>query len=145
MLDEGVGRDEGIVLARELLDQLLVLVELLQVVRRHGVDAVVLRAVDVVLVAQHADAHPGARDLREFDRAAEALVALRVVVLEPDLEFDGFEEVALLLVVRVVEQLLHVCAHSGCGEGLALGGLELGGWDEPTVIFDMVDSLPEEW
>ncbi len=48
---EGVGGEEGVVLARQLLDQLLVLVELLQVVGRHGVHAVVLGPVDVVLVA----------------------------------------------------------------------------------------------
>lgn len=51
---QGVGGDEGVVLARQLLDQLLVLVELLQVVGRHGVDAVVLGPVDVVLVAEDA-------------------------------------------------------------------------------------------
>ena len=31
LLDQGVGGDEGVVLARKLLDQLLVLVKLLQV------------------------------------------------------------------------------------------------------------------
>ena len=54
LLDQGVGSDEGIVLACELLDQLLVLVELLQIVRRHGVNATVLGTIDIVLVTKNA-------------------------------------------------------------------------------------------
>jgi len=50
LLDQGVGSDEGVVLASKLLDQLLVLVEFLKIVGRHGVDAVVLGSVDVMLV-----------------------------------------------------------------------------------------------
>lgn len=57
LLDEGVGGDEGIVLLGELLDELLVLVELLQVVGAHGVDAMVLGTVNVVLVTKNAKAH----------------------------------------------------------------------------------------
>ena len=57
LLDEGVGSDEGIVLASKLLDELLVLVELLQVVGAHGVDAMVLGTVNVVLVTKNAKAH----------------------------------------------------------------------------------------
>ena len=52
LLDEGLGGEEGVVLARELLDQLFVLVEFLEVFARHSIDAVVLGAVDVVLVAE---------------------------------------------------------------------------------------------
>jgi hypothetical protein len=40
LFDEGVGCDEGIVLASELLDKLLVLVKLLQVVGAHGINTV---------------------------------------------------------------------------------------------------------
>ena len=54
LLDDGLGGEEGVVLARELLDQLFVLVEFLEVFGRHGVNAVVLGAVDVVLVAEDA-------------------------------------------------------------------------------------------
>ena len=53
LLDQRVGGDEGIVLAGELLDQLLVLVQLLQVVGRHGVNTVVLGSVDIVLVTEN--------------------------------------------------------------------------------------------
>lgn len=52
LLDQGVGGDERIVLAGELLDQLLVLVELLQVVGGHGVNTVVLGPVDIVLITE---------------------------------------------------------------------------------------------
>ena len=54
LLDESVGGNEGVVLAGELLDELFVLVEFLQIVRGHGVDAEVLGAVDVVLVTEDA-------------------------------------------------------------------------------------------
>ncbi len=54
LLDQRVRRQKGIVLLRQLLDELLVLIQLLQVVGRHGVDAMVLRAVNVVLVAENA-------------------------------------------------------------------------------------------
>lgn len=86
LLDQGVGGDESIVLARELLDELLVLVELLQVVGAHGVHTAVLGTVDIELVTQNADLHVRARDARELDRARETLVTLGVIVLEADLE-----------------------------------------------------------
>lgn len=54
LLDESIGSDEGIVLACELLDQLLVLVELLQVIGRHGVNTTVLGTIDIVLVTENA-------------------------------------------------------------------------------------------
>ena len=57
LLDQGVGSHEGIVLACELLDELLVLVELLQVVGGHGIDTVVLGTIDIVLVTENADGH----------------------------------------------------------------------------------------
>lgn len=112
LLDEGVGGDESVVLACQLLDELLVLVELLQVLSGHGVNTTVLRTVDVVLVTENADGHVRAGDLGELDGAGETLVTLRVVVLEADLELDGLEEVALLLLIAVLEQLLHVLTHA---------------------------------
>jgi len=54
LLDEGLGSDEGIVFASKLLDELLVLVKLLQVVGRHGIDTAVLGTVEIVLVTQDA-------------------------------------------------------------------------------------------
>lgn len=52
--DQGVRGKESIVLACELLDELLVLVELLQVVRGHGIDAEMLSTVDIMLVTENA-------------------------------------------------------------------------------------------
>ena len=83
-------------------------VELLQVIRRHSVDAVVLSTIDVVLVTENADGHVGARDGRELDGSRETLVTLGVVVLEADLELDGLEEVPLLGLIAVLQQLLNV-------------------------------------
>ena len=60
------------------------------------------------------DAHVGTRNSRELDGTRETLVTLGVVVLQTDLKLDGLEEVTLLLILRVVEQLLDVLAHSGC-------------------------------
>ena len=54
LLDERVGGKEGVIFAGELLDHLLVLVELLQVIGGHGVNTVVLRAIDIVLVTENA-------------------------------------------------------------------------------------------
>lgn len=54
LLDQGLGGDEGIVLARKLLDELLVLVELLEILNGHGVDTTVLGTVDIVLVTENA-------------------------------------------------------------------------------------------
>jgi hypothetical protein len=141
LLDQGVGSDESIVLASELLDQLLVLVELLQVIGGHGVNTTVLGTIDIVLVTENAmypsdsmshiissmeaprlrgavfdipDAHVWAGNLGETDGSRETLVTLRIIVLEADLQLDGLEEVALLGLEGVVQELLDVGAHSGC-------------------------------
>jgi hypothetical protein len=67
------------------------------------------------------DGHIGTRDLRELDCSRKTLVTHGVVVLETDLELDGFEEVSLLLIVGVVQQLLDVATHSGCFATSATG------------------------
>ena len=53
LLDQRLGSQEGIVLASQLLDELLVLVQLLQVVGGHAVDAVVLGTIEIVLVTKN--------------------------------------------------------------------------------------------
>jgi hypothetical protein len=87
LLDQRVGSDKSIVLAGELLDQLLVLVQLLQVIGAHlrlvsnyflqqlilfrlatyGIDTSVLGTVQIVLVTKNADGHVGTRDGRQAD------------------------------------------------------------------------------
>ena len=69
----------------------------------------------------------GTGDGGELDGSRETLVTLGVVVLEADLELDGLEEVALLLLVGVLEQLLHILTHASdrdlghdCGVGLPI-------------------------
>jgi len=113
LLDKSVGSDEGIVLACELLDQLLVLVELLQIIRRHGINTTVLGTIDIMLVTENADAHVWAGDDWKTDGSGETLVTLGIIVLEADLEFDGFEEVTLLRLEGVLKKFLDVATHSG--------------------------------
>ena len=55
LLDEGVGAQEGVIALRQPLDLLLVLIELLQVISRHGGDALLLGLVNVGLVSQETD------------------------------------------------------------------------------------------
>lgn len=89
------------------------------------------------------DGHVWARDLGELDGARETLVTLRVIVLQADLELDGLEKVALLLLVGVGEQLLHVGTHTSdrdlrhdreglpivlCGRLLVRLGVDCGRW-----------------
>lgn len=166
LLDQGIGSDEGIVLACELLDELLVLVQLLQVIGAHGVDTTVLGTINIMLVTENAiiisaqvlppflfgfadvpDAHSRAGNDRKADGSGETLITLRIIVLEADLEFDGFEEVTLLGLERILKELLDVGTHSGCGAKLSviLFFLECRyeegrGKSEniPTVIFDMM-------
>jgi hypothetical protein len=138
LLDKSIGSDEGIVLACELLDQLLVLVELLQVISRHGVNTTVLGTIDIVLVTENAtivsaqvlpsfvrrnifalgsnipDGHVWAGNLGELDGSRETLITLGIVVLEANLQLDGLEEVALLGLQGVLKELLDVGSHSGC-------------------------------
>jgi hypothetical protein len=69
------------------------------------------------------DSHTWARHGWELDGARETLVTLRVIVLEADLEFDGLEEVALLLVLGVVQELLHIGADAGDCDFRHIGSL----------------------
>lgn len=144
LLDETLGSDESIILASKLLDELLVLVQLTEVLSRHAIEAVVLSTVKIVLVTKNTiydrqllipshsfiillrcflievsrsnvpDGHVGTRDRGQLDGAGETLVTLGVIVLQTDLKLDGLEEVPLLFILRVVEQLLDILAHSGC-------------------------------
>jgi hypothetical protein len=158
LLDQGVGSDEGIVLACELLDQLLVLVQLLQIVGRHGINTTVLSTIDIMLITENAtypsvcyssclcrirenvpDGHARSGNDWETDGSGETLITLRIIVLEADLEFDGFEEVSLLGLRGVFEEGLNVGTNTGCGENcqnLLDGRRRVD--NIPTVILDIL-------
>lgn len=65
------------------------------------------------------DGHVGAGNRRQLDGARETLVALRIIVLEADLELDRLEEVALLGIVGILQELLDLRPDISCGDGLA--------------------------
>lgn len=122
LLDESLGSNEGIVLAGELLDELLVLVQLLEVVGGHGVDTAVLGTVEIVLVTEDADGHVGAGDGGQPDGAGETLVTLGVIVLQADLELNGLKEVALLGLVGVLQELGDLRPDISCKKRKLLAG-----------------------
>jgi len=98
LLEDGVGSDEEGVLLGPALDELLVLVELLEVVKINNVD-VDLVSVDLVLVlliGDDADLESGTGVVGETDGTDESLILLGVVVLKADLELDGLLELTLL-------------------------------------------------
>lgn len=54
LTDDRLRGKEGMVLVRKLLDELLVTIELFQVLNGHGVNAQVLRTVNVMLITKNA-------------------------------------------------------------------------------------------
>ena len=95
--NEGGRSKESVVLVSKILDLLLVLVEELEVILGHRVNASSLSSIDVDLVTNDADRELGAGDVRKNDGTRETLLFVGVVVLETDLELNGLKEVALLL------------------------------------------------
>ena len=49
----------------------------------------------------------------ELDCPGKSFVSLWIIILEPNLEFDRLKEVPLLLVLRIIEQICYIRAHSG--------------------------------
>ena len=104
LLDDGLGGEEVVVLLRELLDELLVLVELLERLDVHVIDADALRLLAVLGVAEHAELELRAGDHGEGHGAVETLVLLGIVLLETNLELDGLGELAGLLLGLVKDE-----------------------------------------
>jgi len=105
------------------------------------------RDVPRIAIVDVPDAHSRAGNNGETDGSGETLVTLGIIVLEADLEFDGFEEVSLLGLEGVLEERLDVGTHSGCGklsafilleQDLGQDGRAEGGHRIPTVILDML-------
>mmetsp|Transcript_19687 Transcript_19687/g.54751 ORF Transcript_19687/g.54751 Transcript_19687/m.54751 type:complete len:253 (-) Transcript_19687:313-1071(-) len=99
LLDHVGGGDEEIVALGQLLDELLVLVELLEVLDAHVVDADTVGLLAMGGVTEDAALEVGARDGWELEGSGETLVADWVVVLQGDLGLDGLDEVALLAIL----------------------------------------------
>merc|ERR1719348_711965 len=96
LLDEGVRSKESIIGSSKLLDLLLVLVQLLQVVSRHGVHAKGLGLINVLLISQQANLILQLGYVLQLDGAGETLVLLGIVVLETDLEVHSLGELPFL-------------------------------------------------
>jgi len=96
LLDDGLGSEEGIVALGKLLDELLVLVELLELIGRFGLNADLVGLIDMLSITDDADLLLWSGDVGELDGTAETLVFCGIVVLEGDLELNSLEEVSLL-------------------------------------------------
>ena len=81
----------------QLLNELLVLVQLLQSLGIHAFDVVGLGFIAVLLVSQNADGHLRSGNIPEPHGSRETLIFLGIIVLQRDLELDGFDELPLLL------------------------------------------------
>merc|ERR1712179_757383 len=92
---------------------LLVLVQRLQRLNIHAVNASGLGLIDMEGISEDADRHGWAGHVGQLDGASETLVLLRVVVLEHNLELDGLQELALLL-LRSGEDLPDCIAEGIC-------------------------------
>lgn len=113
MFDQNFGCNESIILLCQFLNQLLVLVHLFQVIDAHDIHTELFRPINIVGVSKHTDSHLRTGDGGKFDLTRETLVTaqvskaievkfdgkvpLGIIVLQADLQFDGFGEIALLL------------------------------------------------
>ncbi|KAH3667210.1 hypothetical protein OGAPHI_002859 [Ogataea philodendri] len=113
LLNQNLRSNESIVLLGQLLDELLVLVQLLQVINRHGIDTKRLSSVDIESITKNTDGHVRSWNLRKLQGTRETLVSLWVVVLKTNLQFNGLQEVSLLGLVRELQDLLDVVSHLG--------------------------------
>mmetsp|Transcript_20154 Transcript_20154/g.57818 ORF Transcript_20154/g.57818 Transcript_20154/m.57818 type:complete len:322 (-) Transcript_20154:262-1227(-) len=96
LLDHVVGGEEEVVTLGELLDELLVLVELLEVLNAHVIDADAVGLLAMDGITEDAALEVRAGNGGELEGSGETLLASGIVVLEGDLALDGLDEVALL-------------------------------------------------
>mmetsp|Transcript_5183 Transcript_5183/g.5938 ORF Transcript_5183/g.5938 Transcript_5183/m.5938 type:complete len:237 (+) Transcript_5183:173-883(+) len=107
LADHGLRGKEGVVLASQLLHELLVPVEGLEHLDITEVETELLGLVAVDLVTEDAELYTRLAGLGEPDGATETLVALGIVVLEADLKLDGLHEATLLGFHRVLQHSLN--------------------------------------
>ena len=96
LLNQSFGSKESIVLLGELLDELLVLVKLLKIVNRLEFHTGTLGLITMESITENTDCHTGTSNVRELDGTRETLITLGIVVLQTNLEFKCFSELALL-------------------------------------------------
>ena len=99
LLDEGVGGKEKGVLLGPLLDEFLVLVEGLEAVKIDDidVDVLLLDGLQVLGISDEANSELRSGNVRKSDGTSESLILLGIVILQTDLEFNGLNELSLLL------------------------------------------------
>jgi hypothetical protein len=95
LFDDDIGSEEEIVRGSELLDFLLSLLEFLQIFSRTEIDSELFGLIAVDFITQNANLQTGTGGVGQTDGSRETLVVLDVVVLQTDLEFNSFGEVAL--------------------------------------------------
>jgi hypothetical protein len=113
--NQAVGGEEDIVVVGHLLDDLLVLVHGLQVIdglvgNTEGDGLVAVR-----LVTENAELEVLLALVTQDDAGLETLVAVRVIVLQTDLEFDGFDKLPLLFFSGVLQN-----SANGVSQGFGL-------------------------
>lgn len=94
-LDQAFRGQESIILLGEHLDLLLVLVELLQIIDGSEFQTGFLGLVAVSLISDNANGELGAGNVAQLDASGETLILGGIVVLQSNLEFDGFDELPL--------------------------------------------------
>ena len=113
LLDQDFGSNEGVVLLSQLLNQLLVLVQLLQVINRHGIDTKRFSSVNIESITEDTDGHVWSWNLWKLQGTRETLVSLWVVVLQTNLQLNSLQEVSLLGLVGVGKDVLNVLSNLG--------------------------------
>lgn len=95
-LQTGIGSEEEIELLGPLLDELLVLVELLKLIKGGDIDIeLVLLGLFLVLgISDEADLEGGSGDVGKSDGSDESLILLGIVILESNLELNSFSELS---------------------------------------------------
>jgi len=106
LTDDNLRSEEVVILLSQLLDELLVAVELLKSFNITRVDLELFGNLTMDGISENTELHALLASKRQTDRSTETLVTLRIVVLKRDLEFDGLDELSLLISVRESKDIL---------------------------------------
>merc|ERR1712215_201863 len=97
LLDQCVRCKESIVLLRKFLHLFLILVQLLQVLSRHAVNANRLGFIAMLLVSKQTNFELLSRNMLQLNSSRETFVLLRIIILQTNLEVHGFIELPFLI------------------------------------------------